>query len=548
MAQHGVIGVDSGVAAHQTGIFNTNHGLERHGFRNLNVVHWNHSEGQLFQEAVRAGEGEITAKGALVVKTGQHTGRSAADKFIVAHPATEHTIWWDNNKRMSPAAFDRLRDSMLAYAQGRDLNVQDLQGGADPAHRINVRVVTEYAWHSLFIRHLLRRPERSALPGFEPDYLIVDLPGFQADPALHGCRCETVIACDFDRRIILIGGTSYAGEMKKSVFSILNYLLPERGVMPMHCSANVGSSGDDTAIFFGLSGTGKTTLSADPTRTLIGDDEHGWSENGVFNFEGGCYAKMIRLSPEQEPEIYSTTQRFGTVLENVVVDPATGEIDFDDASLTENTRGAYPLDYIANASETGISGHPKSIIMLTCDAFGVMPPLARMSADQAMYHFLSGYTAKVAGTEKGVTEPEATFSACFGAPFMPRHPSVYGDLLRSLIAHHDVTCWLVNTGWTGGPHGTGKRMPLKATRTLLDAALSGALNNAQMRKDPIFGFDVPMHVTNVDSGILDPRGTWSDGRAFDLKAQDLANRFVTNFKPFAAHVDDAVRQAAPRVG
>ncbi len=511
-------------------------------------MHWNDPVAGLFEKAVARGEGQVSRHGALLVETGQHTGRSAKDKFIVSHPESQHTIWWDNNKPLDPASFDRLLESMLSYAQGRDLWVQDLYGGADPDHRLNVRVVTEFAWHSLFIRHLLIDPPREDLPKFDPDYLIIDLPGFQACPDVHQCRTETIIACDFERKIVLIGGTSYAGEIKKSVFTILNYLLPARGVMPMHCSANVGHDNSDPAIFFGLSGTGKTTLSADPHRTLIGDDEHGWSQNGVFNFEGGCYAKMIRLSESAEPEIYSTTRRFGTVLENVVSHPETRELDLNDASLTENTRGAYPLEYIPNASASGQTGHPKNIIMLTADAFGIMPPLARMTPDQAMYHFLSGYTAKVAGTEKGVTEPEATFSTCFGAPFMPRHPSEYGNLLRGLIAQHDVQCWLVNTGWTGGPYGVGHRMPIKATRALLEAALNGNFNNAQFRKDPIFGFDVPVAAAGVDSAILDPRSTWADGDAYDAKAADLARRFVENFKPFAPYVDDAVRAAAPRTG
>ncbi len=406
---------------------------------------------------------------------------------------------------MTPEAFELLYADFIEHAKGKELFVQDLIGGADEDNKINARVVTEYAWHSLFIRNLLIRPEEAALASYVPEMTIIDLPSFKADPARYGVRTETVIAVDLTRKIVLIGGTSYAGEMKKSVFTALNYLLPAKGVMPMHCSANEGPNGD-TAVFFGLSGTGKTTLSADPTRTLIGDDEHGWGEDGVFNFEGGCYAKTIRLSAEAEPEIYATTQRFGTVLENVVLD-ANRQPDFDDVSLTENTRCAYPLDFIPNASSTGKGGQPKNIIMLTADAFGVMPPIAKLTPAQAMYHFLSGYTAKVAGTEKGVTEPEATFSTCFGAPFMPRHPSEYGNLLRKLIAEHKVDCWLVNTGWTGGAYGTGKRMPIKATRALLAAALDGSLNNAEFRTDPNFGFAVPVEVPGVDTSILDPRST-----------------------------------------
>ena len=484
----------------------------------------------------------------IVVKTGEHTGRSAKDKFIVRHAEIESDIWWEANQAMEPAAFDRLHEDMLDYASSRDLFAQDLQGGADADHKIGVRVFTEYAWHALFIQHLLIRPpmeSRGLNSGAPADFTIVDLPGFTADPARHGVRTNTVIAVDFVRRLILIGGTSYAGEMKKSVFTILNYLLPESGVMPMHCSVNVGKN-DDPAIFFGLSGTGKTTLSADPERMLIGDDEHGWSQNGLFNFEGGCYAKMIRLSAEAEPEIFSTTKRFGTVLENVVMDPATRALDLDDASLAENSRGAYPIHYIPNASETGRTTHPKNIIMLSCDAFGVLPPIAKLTAAQAMYLFLSGYTAKVAGTEKGLgNEPEATFSTCFGAPFMPRHPSEYGKLLGQLIERHDVACWLVNTGWTGGPHGVGSRMPIKATRTLLSAALDGSLSAAPMRKDPIFKFDVPTSVDGVDSVILNPRDTWRDKPAFDAQAAKLADMFVANFGKFADHVSEAVKAAAP---
>jgi len=499
----------------------------------------------LYQLAVARGEGEIARGGPLVVRTGEHTGRSAKDKFIVRSEDVEDKVWWDANQSMTKDAFDRLRAEMLAYASERELISQDLRGGADKAHSINVRVFTEYAWHSLFIQHLLVRPPMNERGG-EPDFTIVDLPGFEADPEIHGCRSNTIIAVDFTERMILIGGTSYAGEMKKSVFTILNFLLPEEGVMPMHCSVNVGEAGDP-AIFFGLSGTGKTTLSADPARTLIGDDEHGWGTKGLFNFEGGCYAKMIRLSPTAEPEIYATTQMFGTVLENVVMDPATRELDLDDASLAENSRGAYPIHSIPNADPRGLAGQPKNILMLTCDAFGVMPPIARMSRDQAMYLFLSGYTAKVAGTEKGLgNEPQATFSTCFGAPFMPRHPSEYGALLGKLIDQHDVRCWLVNTGWTGGAFGEGARMPIKATRALLAAALDGSLANAPMSVDPIFGFDVPESVAGVDDAILNPRNTWADPAAYDAQAQKLAAMFVENFRVYEPYVSDGVKAAAPK--
>ena len=501
----------------------------------------------LVEQSVLRGEGMLAEHGPLVVRTGKHTGRSAKDKYIVRDAETESTIWWDNSNAMSPEHFAALKQDFMAELETRETCfVQDLYGGSQPEHRVRVRVITELAWHSLFIRTLLVRPPREELVGFEPDYTIIDLPSFSADPARHGTRSETVIAVNFSERMILIGGTRYAGEMKKSVFGLLNYLLPVRGVMPMHCSANIGPSGD-TAIFFGLSGTGKTTLSADSSRTLIGDDEHGWSDTAVFNFEGGCYAKMIRLSEEAEPEIFATTRRFGTVLENVVIDPITRKLDFDDDSLAENSRGAYPIDFIPNSSAENMGGVPRNIVMLTADAFGVLPPIARLSADQAMYHFLSGYTAKVAGTEIGVTEPEATFSTCFGAPFMPRHPSVYGNLLKERIARGNVDCWLVNTGWTGGQYGTGRRMPIKVTRTLLNAALDGSLGRASFRADPWFGFDVPVAVPGVDSTILDPRQTWSDKQAYDATAAKLVRLFTDNFQRFAAHVDEGVRQAGPHV-
>ncbi len=524
---------------------NPSHGIDKHGLKTSGKVHYNFGAAALYEEALRRGEAKLTAHGALVAETGQHTGRSAKDKFVVRDAATEPHVWWDNNKPLSVEHFDVLLADFIAHAADKDLFVQDLVGGADAAQQLPARVITEYAWHSLFIRNLLIRPEANELAGFVPKMTIIDLPSFRADPARHGCRTETVIAVDLTRMIVLIGGTSYAGEMKKSVFTALNYLLPARGVMPMHCSANEGPNGD-AAVFFGLSGTGKTTLSADPSRTLIGDDEHGWGPEGVFNFEGGCYAKTIRLSAEAEPEIFATTQRFGTVLENVILDEHRVP-DFDDGRLTENTRCAYPLHYIPNASASGRASHPKNIIMLTADAFGVLPHIAKLTPAQAMYHFLSGYTAKVAGTEKGVTEPEATFSTCFGAPFMPRHPSEYGNLLRELIAEHGVDCWLVNTGWTGGAYGIGKRMPIKATRALLSAALDGSLNNAEFRTDANFGFAVPVTVPGVDSAILDPRSTWADRQAYDRQAEKLVGMFVDNFGKFESHVDSTVLGAAPRV-
>ena len=510
-------------------------------------VAFNSGVPQLYEEALRRGEGRVAEGGALVVTTGSHTGRSPSDKFIRRDQATEAAVWWDNNKAISPENFATLKRDMLAHAKDKHLYVQDLYGGADPKHRLSVRVICEYAWHALFIRHLLIRPEANDLESFVPGFTIIDLPSFKADPKRHGVRSETVIACDLTHGLVLIGGTEYAGEMKKSVFTALNYLLPDKGVMPMHCSANVDAQGR-SAVFFGLSGTGKTTLSADPRRTLIGDDEHGWSQDGIFNFEGGCYAKVIRLSRDAEPDIYATTERFGSVIENVVMDPETRKLDLNDGSLTENTRSAYPLNYIPNASTTGQAALPQTIVMLTADAFGVMPPIARLSPAQAMYHFLSGYTAKVAGTERGVVEPQATFSSCFGAPFIPRHPSVYGELLRDLIARHKVQCWLVNTGWTGGAHGTGKRMPIAVTRALLDAALSGELDHQPMRKDPHFGFEVPLAVPGIDAKLLNPRETWADAAAYDVQAHKLVQMFIKNFAKFETYVGEDVKACAPAMG
>ena len=531
----------------QTGVFNRAYGADKFGLRDLTGLHWNWTAPTLYEAAVRNGEGLVAAYGPFAAVTGQHTGRSPKDKFLVRTPANDAEVWWDNVASLTPEQFDLLHRDFLEHAEGMQLYAQDLYGGADPAYRLPVRVYCEYAWHALFIRHLLIRPAAGDLAGFVPRMTIIDLPSFKADPARHGVRSDTVIACDFERGLILIGNTSYAGEMKKSVFSYLNYVLPAKGVMPMHCSANVGDH-DDAAVFFGLSGTGKTTLSADPNRTLIGDDEHGWSKNGLFNFEGGCYAKTINLSAEAEPEIYATTRRFGSVFENVVLDPNTREPDFDDGSLTENARCAYPIDFISNASATGLAPHPKNIIMLTADAFGVMPPIAKLTPSQAMYHFLSGYTAKVAGTEKGMgNEPVATFSTCFGAPFISRHPTVYGNLLRDLISEHGTDCWLVNTGWTGGAYGEGQRMPIKATRALLTAALDGSLKRAPMRTDTCFGFEVPTKVPGVDKSVLDPRETWADKAAYDIQAKRLVQMFIDNFAQFEDHVDPDVREAAPAV-
>jgi phosphoenolpyruvate carboxykinase (ATP) len=529
----------------ETGTVNPSFRLEQNGIEGVSKTHYNLLEPALVEAAVCRGEGEIGRGGAFLVTTGKHTGRSPLDKHVVREPSVEDTIWWDNNKPMSVEGFEALKEDMLAHVKGGELFVQDLFGGSDPRYRLNVRVITELAWHNLFIRHLLRRPAVEELAEFVPEFTILNCPSFKADPERHNCRSETVIAISLEQKMILIGGTSYAGENKKSVFTLLNYLLPEKGVMPMHCSANhAPKNTDDTAIFFGLSGTGKTTLSADPDRVLIGDDEHGWSDHGTFNFEGGCYAKTIDLSPTAEPEIYATTEMFGTVIENMVYDRHTKELDFHDSSLTANMRCAYPLDYISNASETAQGGMPKNIVMLTCDAFGVLPPIARLTPAQAMYHFLSGFTSKVAGTEKGVTEPQPTFSTCFGAPFMPRRPEVYGALLRDKIAEHGATCWLVNTGWTGGAYGEGARMPIKATRNLLHAALSGDLNKAEFRRDANFGFDVPVQVPNVSTVLLDPRRTWDDKDAYDTQARKLVAMFEDNFAQYVPFVGEDVKDIA----
>ncbi|HET9355128.1 MAG TPA: phosphoenolpyruvate carboxykinase [Sphingomicrobium sp.] len=523
------------------------HKLDAQGIDTGATLHWNMTTAPLVEDAVRRGEGQLTKDGALLVDTGKFTGRSVKDKFVVRDSTTEDTINWGAiNQPMTPAHWATLKADFLEAIKAQDeLYVADLYGGSQPEYRVNVRVITQMAWHNLFVRTLLVRPRADELPGFLPEYTIINLPSFKADPQRHGCRSDTVIAVNFTEKMILIGNTEYSGEMKKGVFGLLNFLLPAQGVMPMHCSANIGADGR-SAIFFGLSGTGKTTLSADASRTLIGDDEHGWSDTAVFNFEGGCYAKMINLSAEGEPEIYATTKMFGTILENVAMDPETRELDFTDASKTENTRGAYPIEFIPNTSRDNLGPPPSTIIFLTADAFGVLPPISRLTPDQAMYHFLSGYTAKVAGTEIGVTEPTATFSTCFGAAFMPRPPSVYGNLLKKRIADGGAQCWLVNTGWTGGKYGVGKRMPIKETRALLNAALDGSLNNVEFRKDPNFGFEVPVAVPGVDNSILDPRSTWADKDEYDRTAAKLVDLFVDNFAEFAPHVEEGVRQAGPQ--
>ena len=525
------------------------HPLAAQGIETSAKLFANLGTAPLVEDAVRRGEGKLTKDGALLVDTGKFTGRSVKDKYVVRDAITESPINWGAiNQPMSGEHWAQLKtDFLTAVKSQSELYVADLFGGSQPEYRVNVRVITELAWHSLFVRTLLVRPSSEELASYLPEYTIINLPSFKADPARHGCRSDTVIAVNLTEKLILIGNTEYSGEMKKGVFGLLNFLLPPQGVMPMHCSANVGADGK-SAIFFGLSGTGKTTLSADASRTLIGDDEHGWSDQAVFNFEGGCYAKMINLSAEGEPEIYATTKMFGTILENVTIDEDTRELDFTDASKTENTRGAYPIEFIPNTSEKNLGPPPTNIIFLTADAFGVLPPIARLTPDQAMYHFLSGYTAKVAGTEIGVTEPQATFSTCFGAAFMPRHPSVYGNLLKKRIAEGGAQCWLVNTGWSGGRATDPgiKRMPIKATRALLNAALDGSLNNAEFKQDPNFGFEVPLAVPGVDSALLDPRAAWADGQAYDQIAQELVGKFIDNFAQFEAHVDQSVLEAAPK--
>jgi len=520
--------------------------LEHIGMRNLGNIYWNLTTPALYEEIVRRREGWISHLGPLVVRTGHHTGRSPNDKFIVREPSSEQKIHWGKvNQPMREEKFTALLGKLCAFFQGRDVFVQNLYAGADPRYRIPVRVVTEYPWHNLFARNLLIQPDEPLIHSSPDTWTIIDSPRFHASPDIDETRSEVFIALNFARKLVLIGGTSYGGEIKKSVFTILNYLLPAQNVFPMHCSANVGKNGD-TALFFGLSGTGKTTLSADPERMLVGDDEHGWSDTGVFNFEGGCYAKVIRLSAEAEPDIYETTRKFGTVLENVVMDFDSRLIDLDDQSLTENTRAAYPLTHVPNFVPSGLAGHPQNVIMLTADAFGVLPPIARLTPEQAMYHFLSGYTAKVAGTEKGVTEPQVTFSTCFGAPFMPMAPTVYATLFGERLAEHHVTVWLVNTGWSGGPYGVGSRMKISHTRAMIRAALNGSLATVPTVQDPVFGLHVPTTVPGVPAQVLTPRNTWADTSSYDSKARELADRFKKNFEQFAASVTPAVGEAGPR--
>jgi phosphoenolpyruvate carboxykinase (ATP) len=508
-------------------------------------VYHNLTPSQLYEHASRRGEGVVTTSGPFAAVTSPHTGRSPNDKFIVEEPETRDRIWWGKvNQPLAARYFERLRTDVKTHLQTQEVFIRDVYAGADPKYRLPIRFVTPNAWHALFVYNMFLRPSDEELSRFTPGFQVLHAPEFQANPAVHGTKSSTFIVVSLAHRTILIGGTRYAGELKKSIFTILNYLLPQKGVLSMHCSANVGKQGD-CALFFGLSGTGKTTLSADPERRLIGDDEHGWSDQGIFNFEGGCYAKVIRLSREGEPEIYATTEMFGTVLENVDVDTDTGAFDLNSQRITENTRASYPIHYIPNYVPEGMASHPRHILFLTCDAFGIMPPIAKLTSPQAMYHFLSGYTAKVAGTERGVTEPKETFSACFGAPFLPLPPGVYAEMLGQRIGRHQVQCWLVNTGWTGGPYGVGNRMQLSYTREMIRAALAGELDQVRTRREPVFGLDVPQHVPGVPDELLDPRATWDDQSAYDEKASHLAGLFRKNFEQFAGVVPSSVRDAGP---
>ncbi|GMQ77631.1 MAG: phosphoenolpyruvate carboxykinase (ATP) [Anaerolineae bacterium] len=530
------------------GPYPSEYGVERHGIQNANTVYWHMTTPMFYEQIVRRREGEMLHLGPVVVRTGDHTGRSPNDKFIVKEPTSEKDIWWgDVNRSINQEQFDYLLRRIQAYLQNRDIFVFDGYAGADERYQMPVRVITEYAWHSLFARNMFRREFKDyKLKNFKPDFTVIDVPQFHADPQFDGTNSQTFILVDFGKKLVLIGGTAYSGEIKKSIFTAMNYYLPTQGVLSMHCSANYGSDKDDVALFFGLSGTGKTTLSNDPERILVGDDEHGWSDDGIFNFEGGCYAKVIRLSPEGEPDIYRTTRRFGTILENVAYDPLNRRVDLDDDTLTENTRASYPITHVSNSDRTGVAGHPKDVIFLTADAFGVMPPISKLTRAQAMYHFLSGYTAKVAGTERGVTEPQATFSACFGAPFMPLHPNQYAQLLGEKIDQHNSKVWLINTGWTGGPFGVGNRMKLAYTRQMVTAALAGALDEVETYQDPFFGLQVPTNVDGVPNEVLRPRSTWSDGQAYDDQAADLARMFKENFEQFAQTVSSEVREAGPK--
>jgi phosphoenolpyruvate carboxykinase (ATP) len=521
-------------------------GLSRQGLTPRGDVHWNLIAPELFQAAARRSEGEFADMGPFVAVTTPHTGRSPNDKFVVKEPSSEKDVDWGKvNQPLTVEKYQLLLDDVREYLnESSELFVEDLYCGADPSYRLSVRYVSPTAWHMAFVRNMFIRPELSDLPTFDPNFTVLHAPEFQGDPARHGIRSSTFIVLNLAERTILIGGTRYAGELKKAMFTVMNYLLPRGGVLSMHCSANVGKAGD-TALFFGLSGTGKTTLSAAPNRGLIGDDEHGWSDNGIFNFEGGCYAKVINLSPESEPDIYRTTQMFGTVLENVVLDPATKKVRFADQSITENTRASYPLDYIRHHVEGGRGGHPKNVVFLTADAFGVLPPIASLTPQQAMYYFLSGYTAKVAGTERGVKEPQPTFSACFGAAFLVWHATKYARMLGELLRKHESKVWLINTGWSGGPYGTGERINLEYTRAIVNAALAGDLDKLKTHTDPIFGLAIPTEIKGVPAKVLNPRETWPDTRAYDAQAKKLAGMFRENFDKFGS-VDAATKNAGPK--
>jgi phosphoenolpyruvate carboxykinase (ATP) len=524
------------------------YGLENHGLFNLRSVYWNLPAPALYEEIVHRSEGRLSHLGPVVVDTGKHTARAAADKFIVREQTTEEHVWWgEYNRPFAPESFSQLHSRLQGYLQGRDLFVQDAYAGADPDHHLAIRIVTQKAWHSLFARNMfLKLSTLDAMKRHVPDFTVIAVPSFQASPLIDGTRTGTFIIINFREKLALIGGSAYGGEIKKTIFTVLNFLLPLEGVFPMHCSANVGQDGD-VAIFFGLSGTGKTTLSADPSRHLIGDDEHGWSDNGVFNFEGGCYAKVIRLSPEAEPQIFACTERFGTILENVTFDPYARRLDLNDDSITENTRAAYPLEYIDNYLPEKMAGHPRNVLFLTCDASGVMPPISRLTPEQAIYHFISGYTSKIAGTEIGLgIEPEITFSTCFGGPFMVHHPYDYAQLLKQKVVRHGSTCWLVNTGWTGGPFGIGKRISIRHTRRLLNAALSGSLLKVEYRQDPVFGFEVPKTCEGVPSDILEPANTWGSREEYYKKYDALAARFIENFKHMMEGCPEHVVEAGPR--
>lgn len=524
------------------------YGVENIGIHNPETVYWNLPAPQLYEQVIRRREGMIAHLGPLVVHTGDHTGRSPNDKFTVREPTSENDIWWGSvNRSMEQTCFDRLFRKLRAYIQNRDIFVFNGYVGADPRYRMPVRVITEYAWHSLFARNMfIRELDPEKLSQHIPEFTVIDMPRFKAEPEFDCTNSQTFIVIDFGKRLVLIGGSEYGGEIKKSIFTAMNFYMPKRNVLPMHCSANYGEDEDDVALFFGLSGTGKTTLSNDTERTLIGDDEHGWSNHGVFNFEGGCYAKVIRLDPEGEPEIYSTTRRFGSILENVVMDSSTRRVELDDNTFTANTRSSYPITHIPNADPKGMGGHPKNVMFLTADAFGVLPPISRLTKAQAMYHFLSGYTAKVAGTERGVTEPIPNFSACFGAPFMPLHPGVYGELLGQRIDDHESTVWLVNTGWTGGPYGVGTRMKLAYTRRMVRAALAGELDDVETFEERHFGLAIPKHVEGIPDEVLDPRNTWEDHEAYDAQAAKLVDMFVENFKQFEEGVTEEIRAAGPK--